>query len=83
MNKDIKRIASQASKNVRERHPELAKDMSLADYGKLNVELMLITEYDVEEFAKLLIQEYEKEKREERRNVKSELGYSRIGLNNI
>lgn len=83
MNETIKRIASQASKNVRNEHPELAKCMTIADYGKLNIRLMLVTEYDVEEFAKLLIQEYEKEKREERRNVKSKLGYSRIGLKNI
>lgn len=83
MNEAIKRIASQASKNVRERHPELARGMMLQDYAKLPCKVMLITEYDVEEFAKLLIEEYEREKREERREIKSNLGYSRVGLNNI
>ena len=83
MNEVIRRIASQASKNVKERHPELAKGMTLTEYSKLPYKVMLITEYDVEEFAKLLIEEYEREKREERRETKTHLGYSRIGLNNV
>jgi hypothetical protein len=38
---------------------------------------------ELEEFARLLIIEYNKELKESRRAVKSELGYSRVGLNNI
>jgi hypothetical protein len=38
---------------------------------------------EVLEFARLLIIEYNKELKESRRAVKSELGYSRVGLNNI
>lgn len=37
----------------------------------------------LEKFAMLVIQDYEKDKREDRRNTMSELGYSRIGRNNI
>ena len=38
---------------------------------------------NAEKFAKLVIQAYNKELRESRREVRSELGYSRIGLKNI
>lgn len=37
---------------------------------------------NAEKFAKLVIQAYNEELRENRREVKTELGYSRIGLNN-
>jgi ABC-type taurine transport system substrate-binding protein len=37
----------------------------------------------VEKFAMLVIQDYENDVRESRREVKSELGYSRIGRNNV
>lgn len=37
---------------------------------------------NAEKFAKLVIEQYNKELRESRREVKTELGYSRIGLNN-
>lgn len=37
---------------------------------------------NAEKFAKLVIEQYNKELRESRREVKTKLGYSRIGLNN-
>ena len=37
----------------------------------------------LEKFAMLVIQDYERDVREDRRNTMSELGYSRIGRNNI
>jgi F0F1-type ATP synthase membrane subunit b/b' len=36
-----------------------------------------------EKFAQLVIEQYNKELKESRRESKSKLGYSRIGLNNI
>lgn len=38
---------------------------------------------NAEKFAMLVINQYNKELRESRREVKSELGYSRIGLGNV
>lgn len=38
---------------------------------------------ELEEFAKLVILEYKKERKESKRETKAKLGYSRIGLNNI
>ena len=38
---------------------------------------------DLEKFAMLVIQDYENDLRESRREVKTELGYSRIGLGNV
>lgn len=37
----------------------------------------------LEKFAKLVIEEYKREVKEDRRETKSKLGYSRIGLKNI
>ena len=37
----------------------------------------------LEKFAILVIEDYENDLRESRREVKSELGYSRIGRNNV
>jgi hypothetical protein len=37
----------------------------------------------LEKFAMLVIQDYENDMRESRREVKSQLGYSRIGLGNV
>jgi hypothetical protein len=37
---------------------------------------------DLEKFARLIVQQYKKEEKESRKEVKSKLGYSRIGLNN-
>lgn len=36
-----------------------------------------------EKFAQLVIQAYNKELKESRREIKSQLGYSRIGRNNV
>lgn len=41
------------------------------------------TTMDLEKFAMLVIQDYENDVRESRREVKSKLGYSRIGRNNV
>jgi hypothetical protein len=38
---------------------------------------------NAEKFAKLIIEEYNKELQESRRETKHKLGYSRIGLKNI
>lgn len=38
---------------------------------------------DPEKFAKLVIEEYKREVKEDRRATKSKLGYSRIGLKNV
>ena len=38
---------------------------------------------NAEKFAQLVIEQYNKELRESRREVKSTLGYSRIGLRNV
>ena len=38
---------------------------------------------NAEKFAMLVIQAYNEEQRESRREVKTELGYSRVGLNNV
>jgi hypothetical protein len=38
---------------------------------------------NAEKFARLVIQAYNEELRESRREVKSNLGYSRIGLRNV
>lgn len=38
---------------------------------------------NAEKFAMLVIQAYNKELKESRREVKSQLGYSRIGRNNV
>lgn len=38
---------------------------------------------NAEKFARLVIEQYNKELKESRREIKSNLGYSRIGLNNV
>lgn len=38
---------------------------------------------NAEKFAMLVIQAYNEELRESRREVKRDLGYSRVGLNNV
>ena len=38
---------------------------------------------NAEKFAMLVIEAYNKELKESRREIRSELGYSRIGLNNV
>lgn len=71
----------------------LIMKMAINDYKNNGINFNLIpVKYETEHnmdmfyldvFAKILIQEYELQKRIERRNVKSELGYSRVGLNNV
>ena len=63
---------------MNEKIRQLAKQAGLADEvndGSRNAEL--------EEFARLVIQEYRRELKESRREIKSNLGYSRVGLKNI
>ena len=38
---------------------------------------------NAEKFARLVIEQYNKELKESRRELKSKLGYSRIGLKNV
>ena len=59
---------------MNERIRELA-DQCYHRYSEYNI--------DLEKFAMLVIQDYENDLRESRREVKTELGYSRIGLGNI
>jgi hypothetical protein len=78
MNPEILRIMKMAVNDYSTRAP----------YNEDKIFVTYQTEYDLANFdlvtfSKILIQEYELQKREERRNVKSELGYSRVGLNNI
>jgi len=66
---------------MNERIKELAEQCHWETYG-VNGEL-LESGFDEGKFAMLVIQDYENDKRESRREVKSELGYSRIGRNNV
>jgi|DEB0MinimDraft_12_1074336.scaffolds.fasta_scaffold194002_1 hypothetical protein len=66
---------------MNERIKELAEQCHWETYG-VNGEL-LASGFDEEKFAMLVIQDYENDKRESRREIKSELGYSRIGRNNV
>ena len=59
---------------MNERIKELA-DQCYHRYSEYNI--------DLEKFAMLVIQDYENDLRESRREVKTELGYSRIGLGNV
>ena len=68
-------------------------DNRAADMNKAIQELMLKAGTDTsgkwmsidnaEKFAQLVIAQYNKELKESRREVKSNLGYSRIGLGNV
>ena len=69
------------------------QDNQVADMNKQIEELMQQAGTDTsgkwmsvdnaEKFATLVIQAYNKELKESRREIKSELGYSRIGLRNV
>ena len=69
------------------------QDNQVADMNKQIEELMQQAGTDTsgkwmsvdnaEKFAMLVIQAYNKELKESRREIKSELGYSRIGLRNV
>lgn len=62
---------------------ELAKQAGVEYTQNLGVEQFYFEEEELEEFAMLVIQDYENDKRESRRDTMSELGYSRIGQGNI
>ena len=66
-----KELAEQAIEEVKHTDPWVYKNYFHAPQGFL------------ERFAMLVIQDYENDKRESRREVMSELGYSRIGRNNV
>jgi hypothetical protein len=53
------------------------------DYEKYHKQPWNFSESELEKFAMLVIQQYENDKREGRRDTMSELGYSRIGRGNI
>lgn len=53
------------------------------DVVKQNAYVTFDPSETLEKFAMLVIQDYENDKREDRRNVMSELGYSRIGRNHV
>ena len=62
---------------------ELAKQAGVEYTQNLGVEQFYFEEEELEEFAMLVIQDYENDKRESRRDTMSELGYSRIGHGNV
>ena len=53
------------------------------DVIKQNAYITFDPPESLEKFVMLVIQDYENDLRESRREVKSELGYSRIGRNNV
>jgi hypothetical protein len=53
------------------------------DVIKQNAYITFDPPESLEKFVMLVIQDYENDVRESRREVKSELGYSRIGRNNV
>lgn len=57
---------------------EECQHRSTGDFG-----MTIVGGVDLEKFAMRVIEEYEKELKESRREVKSTLGYSRVGLGNI
>lgn len=69
------------------------QDNQAADMNKTIQDLMKQAGTDIsgkwmsvdnaEKFAQLVIEAYNKELKESRREIKSELGYSRIGLRNV
>ena len=79
MNKRINELAIQSGGIWRGGHVEQANGDSVWS-ERASVDPVDI---DLEKFAMLVIQDYENDKRESRRGVKSELGYSRIGLGNV
>ena len=64
---------------MNKRIKELAEQAGFHSYITTHVEDVAM----FEKFAMLVIQDYENDVRESRREVMSELGYSRIGLRNI
>lgn len=73
MNKRLKELAKKSGATINEGFD-----------GKKNfVYSITMSPDELEKFVMLVIQDYENDKRESRREVKSELGYSRIGLGNV
>ena len=68
---------------MNERIKELAEQAGVEYTQNLGVEQFYFEEEELETFVMLVIQQYEYDKRESRRNVMSELGYSRIGRANV
>lgn len=73
MNKRLKELAKKSGATINEGF----------DGNKNFVYGITMSPEELEKFAMLVIQDYENDKRESRREVKSELGYSRIGLGNV
>jgi len=67
----MKQIKKHAELKMNERIKQLAEQAGVPYQPQL------------EEFARLLIIQYNEEVRESRRTTKSQLGYSRIGLKNV
>lgn len=57
MNERIEQLAKQASKLVRAAHPELVGGMTASQIAKSNVKTYMITEYDLDKFAELIVEE--------------------------
>ena len=70
MNERLRELAKQASYMV----DTTAGQTTMPEYK---------SQVDLEKFAMLVIQDYENDKRESRRDTMSELGYSRIGRGNV
>ncbi len=68
---------------MNERIKELAEQAGVEYTQNLGVEQFYFEEEELEKFVMLIIQDYENDKRESRRDTMSELGYSRIGRGNV
>jgi hypothetical protein len=58
MNARIRELAAQANTLVSEEHPELAKGATMGEMANAKYKIFLITEYHLEKFAELIIEEY-------------------------
>ena len=75
MNERIKQLAEQAGGEFWQRLEN--------DVVKENAYITFDPAESLDKFVMLVIQDYENDMRESRREVKSKLGYSRIGRNNV
>lgn len=75
MNERIKELAEEAGAEFWQRLEN--------DVVKENAYITFDPPESLEKFVMLVIQDYENDLRESRREVKSKLGYSRIGRNNV
>jgi hypothetical protein len=75
----INELAKQADTSVKMRHPELTTNVTLTESG--------ISKYHLAEFARLVIEEFRATKKTIKKEndvwIKTELGFSRIGRNNV